>query len=57
MAIKDGGNPKAAAGMVSRARTSKAGAFDGGKPPPGPKPEPVRLNGVKAPKETGVSKK
>ncbi|WP_433705810.1 hypothetical protein [Paraburkholderia sacchari] len=54
--LKDGGNPKYAANCAHASRTAPAGKFDGGKPPAGPKPEPVRLNGVKAPKERGMSK-
>lgn len=44
--IPDAGNPSYAANCAHSARTAKAGAYDGGKPPSGPKPEPVRINGV-----------
>jgi hypothetical protein len=54
--IKDGGDPKAAARCAHASRTAKAGSYDGGKPPSGPKPEPVRTNGIRAPKERGTSK-
>ncbi|QTO46336.1 MULTISPECIES: hypothetical protein [Burkholderia cepacia complex] len=55
MAIKDGGNMKEATECVHHARTGKAGTYKA-EPPKGPKPEPVRTNGIKAPKERGVSK-
>jgi hypothetical protein len=57
MAISDGSNLKGAVDFAKCARSDKAGSFHGGKPPPGPKKEPSRLNGVPAPKERGVSKK
>ena len=50
------GNPSYAANCAKESRDAKAGAFNGGKPPSGPKAEPVRLNGVRAPKERGLSK-
>lgn len=50
------GNPKSAASCARESRDAKAGAFHGGTPPSGPKPEPVRLNGVRAPKDKGLSK-
>jgi hypothetical protein len=47
MATKlDAGNPGYAANCAKNSRTARAGQFDGGKPPAGPKPEPVKLNGV-----------
>jgi hypothetical protein len=57
MPIKDGSDLKKATGYAHCARTDKAGQFSGGKPPPGPKAEGWKLNGVKAPKESGISKK
>jgi hypothetical protein len=54
--LKDGSNMKAATGCAHAARTAKAGSFHGGKPPAGPKKEPTLTNGIKAPKERGVSK-
>jgi hypothetical protein len=54
--LKDGSNMKVATGCAHASRSAKAGTFHGGMPPPGPKAEPVKLNGVKAPKERGVSK-
>jgi len=54
--LKDGSNMKAATGCAEKSRTSKAGSFAGDKPPPGPKAVPVRTNGIKVPKEKGVSK-
>jgi hypothetical protein len=54
--LKDGSNLKAAINVAHGSRTDKAGEFSGGKPPPGPKPEPCRTNGIVAPKERGVSK-
>jgi hypothetical protein len=54
--LKDGGDPKYAANCAHKSRTAPAGKFDGGKPPSGPKAEPVRINGIRAPKERGVSK-
>jgi hypothetical protein len=54
--LKDGGDPKAAARSANASRTAPAGKYDGGKPPSGPKPEPVRINGIRAPKESGLSK-
>lgn len=57
MGIKDGTDAKCATGFASKSRTAKAGEFHGGKPPMGPKPEPVKVNGIKAPKERGMSKK
>jgi hypothetical protein len=53
----DAGNPGYAANCAQRSRTAKAGEFDGGKPPSGPKPEPVRLNGVPKVGGKGVSGK
>lgn len=50
----DAGNPGYAANCAKNSRTARAGQFDGGKPPAGPKPEPVRLNGVKPPKTSHV---
>lgn len=55
MAIKDGSNLGAAAGCVHKARTGKAGEYKA-EPPKGPKAEPVKINGIRAPKERGVSK-
>jgi len=49
-------NMKAAANCAHASRTAKAGAFHGGTPPKGPKPEPVKINGIRAPKERGTSK-
>jgi hypothetical protein len=54
--LKDGSNMKAATGCAQASRTAKAGSFHGGPLPKGPKAEPVRTNGIKAPKEKGVSK-
>lgn len=55
MATKlDAGNPGYAANCAKNSRTARAGMFDGGKPPAGPKPEPVKLNGVPAPKTSHV---
>jgi hypothetical protein len=51
------GEPGRAASFAQNSRTAKAGMFDGGTPPSGPKTEPVRLNGVPAPKAKGVSGK
>ncbi|HEY6019472.1 MAG TPA: hypothetical protein VIY48_06110 [Candidatus Paceibacterota bacterium] len=56
MGIKDGGNMKAATEHVHRSRTAKADTMPDAMPPKGPKPEPVRVNGIKAPKERGISK-
>lgn len=55
--LKDGSNMKVATGCAHASRTAPAGKFDGGKPPSGPKSEPVRVNGIRTPKESGVSKK
>lgn len=54
--LKDGSDMKVATGCAHKSRTAPAGKFDGGKPPAGPKAEPVRTNGIRAPKERGVSK-
>lgn len=54
--LKDGSNLKAAIGVAHASRTEKAGEFSGGKPPSGPKPEKCLVNGIVAPKESGVSK-
>jgi hypothetical protein len=54
--LKDGSNMKAATGCAQASRTAKAGSFHGGPLPKGPKAGPVRTNGIKAPKEKGVSK-
>ena len=40
---------------ASESRTARAGAFNGGKPPPGPKPVGWKLNGVPAPKLGGTA--
>jgi hypothetical protein len=50
------GNPKYAANCARESREAKPGTFHGGKPPSGPKPEPVRVNGIRAPKDRGLSK-
>lgn len=55
--IPDAGNPSYAANCAERSRTAKAGQFDGGKPPSGPKAEPVRLNGVPKVGGKGVAEK
>lgn len=55
--LKDGSDMGVATGCAHKSRTAKAGQFDGGKPPSGPKAEPVRVNGIRTPKESGVSKK
>lgn len=57
MPIKDGSNLKAATDFAHKARTGKAGEFHGGKPNAGPKPAGWKLNGIKAPKESGINKK
>ena len=58
MATKlDAGNPGYAANCAHKSRTARAGEFDGGKPPSGPKSEPVKLNGVPKIKQSGVSGK
>lgn len=44
--LKDSGNPSSAASFAQQSRTARAGQFDGGKPPSGPKAEPCRINGV-----------
>jgi hypothetical protein len=54
--LKDGSNMKAAVGCAEGSRKAKAGTYHGGKPPSGPKAEPVKVNGIKAPKERGLSK-
>jgi hypothetical protein len=55
MGIKDGSNLSRAAECANHARTGKAGTYKA-EPPKGPKKEPVLVNGIKAPKERGVSK-
>lgn len=57
MSIKDGSNLKSATSFAHKARTGKAGEFHGGRPNDGPKPTGFKLNGIKAPKESGISKK
>jgi hypothetical protein len=57
MPIKDGSNLGQATAFAHKARTGKAGDFSGGKPNAGPKPAGWKLNGVRPPKESGVSKK
>ncbi|PYE21342.1 hypothetical protein C7410_115185 [Paraburkholderia silvatlantica] len=49
-------NMKSATGMAHEARTGKAGAFHGGKPPAGPKKEPCLTNGVPSLPNRGTSK-
>ena len=49
------GDAKYAAECAHNSRTAPAGSFAGGKPPSGPRPEPVRTNGVRAPKERNLS--
>lgn len=55
--LKDCADPKAAAGLASKARTASAGAFHGGMPPSGPKKEPTLTNNVPSIKQTGVKGK
>lgn len=55
--LKDGSNMNYATNCASNSRTARAGSYDGGKPPSGPKPEPVRTNGVPSIKQSGVSGK
>lgn len=50
-------NMKSATGCAHDSRTAKAGTYDGGKPPSGPKREPSRLNGVPTIRQSGVSGK
>ena len=40
------GEPGKAAEFAHKSRTARAGSFDGGMPPSGPKSEPSKLNGV-----------
>ena len=54
--LKDGSDMKVATGCAHGSRTAPAGKYDGGKPPSGPKPTGWKLNGVKPPREKGVSK-
>ena len=49
------GDAQYAAECAHGARTAPAGSFAGGKPPSGPRPEPVRTNGIRAPKERNLS--
>jgi len=51
-----GGSMDAATKCAHGSRTAPAGSYKGGKPPSGPKPEPVKLNGVPAPKMGGTSR-
>lgn len=53
------GNPKYASEVADRSRTARAHEYypGGGKPPQGPRAEPVRVNGVPMFKQSGVSKK
>lgn len=51
-----GGSMDAATKCAHGARTAPAGTYKGGKPPPGPKPEPQKLNGVPTIREKGVSR-
>ena len=44
--LKDGSNLGCATNCAHNSRTAKAGSYDGGKPPSGPKAEPVKINGV-----------
>lgn len=55
--IPDAGNPGYAANCAHKSRTAKAGQFDGGTPPSGPKKEPTRINGVPKLPNRGVSGK
>lgn len=48
------GNMNEAAGVASNSRTDRAGAFNGGKPPSGPRPVKDMLNGVPVLPNRGV---
>jgi hypothetical protein len=54
--LKDGADMKHAVNCAHGARTAPAGTYHGGNPPPGPKAEPVKVNGVPMIKERGTSK-
>lgn len=51
-----GGSMDAATKCAHGARTAPAGSYKGGMPPPGPKAEPQKLNGVPTIREKGVSR-
>lgn len=48
---------KIAGNRIKSSRTARAGAFDGGSPPPGPKPEGWKNGRVPRIAEGGISKK
>jgi len=55
--LKDGSDMGVATGCAKNSRTARAGSYDGGTPPSGPKAEPVLTNGVPKIKQSGVSGK